>query len=93
MEKMRKMRQGRVLNNKMDKTIVVEVETRRKHPRYKKIIRHRAKFKVHDEGNICGVGDMVKIVETRPVSKDKNWRVKEVLRRAEVIDIKPEEIE
>ena len=93
MENMRKVRQGRVLKNKMDKTVVVEVESRRKHPRYKKIVRHRSKFKVHDEGNICGVGDVVSIVETRPLSKEKNWRVKEVLSKAEVVDIKPEEIE
>jgi small subunit ribosomal protein S17 len=77
----------------MDKTVVVEVETRRPHPRYKKVVRYRSNFKAHDEGNICGIGDLVRIVETRPLSKDKRWRVVEVLVKAEVVEVKPEEIE
>jgi small subunit ribosomal protein S17 len=89
----KKIRFGRVLSNKMDKTVVVEVETRRPHPRYKKVVRYRSNFKAHDEGNICGIGDLVRIVETRPLSKDKRWRVVEVLVKAEVVEVKPEEIE
>jgi small subunit ribosomal protein S17 len=92
MEK-KKIRVGRVLSNRMDKTVVVEVETRRQHPRYKKIVRYKTNFKAHDEGNICGIGDQVRIVETRPLSKDKRWRVAEVLTRAETVEVKPEEIE
>ena len=93
MEKKKKTRHGRVLSNKMDKTVVVEVETRRKHPLYKKVVRYKANFKAHDENNTCNIGDMVKIVETRPLSKDKRWRVAEILTKAEVIEVKPEEIE
>ena len=93
MEKRIKTRVGRVLSDKMDKTVVVEVETRRPHPRYKKIVRHRSRFKVHDEGNTCGIGDVVRIVETRPLSKDKRWRVAEIVTKAEVVEVKPEEIE
>jgi small subunit ribosomal protein S17 len=92
MEK-KKIRVGRVLSNRMDKTVVVEVETRRQHPRYKKIVRYKANFKAHDEGNICGIGDQVRIIETRPLSKDKRWRVAEVLTKAEIVEVKPEEIE
>ena len=93
MEKNRKTRLGRVLSNKMDKTVVVMVETRRQHPRYKKVVRYRTNFKAHDAGNVCGIGDLVKIVETRPLSKDKRWRVAEILTKAESVDIKPAEIE
>jgi small subunit ribosomal protein S17 len=93
MEKRIKTRTGRVLSDKMDKTVVVEVETRRPHPRYKKIVRRRSRFKAHDEGNTCGVGDVVRIVETRPLSKDKRWRVAEIVTKAEVVEVKPEEIE
>jgi small subunit ribosomal protein S17 len=92
MEK-KKIRYGRVLSNRMDKTVVVEVETRRKHPQYKKVIRYKANFKAHDEDNVCGIGDLVRIVETRPLSKDKRWRVAEVLTKAEMVEVKPEEIE
>ncbi len=93
MEKIVKTRVGKVLSDKMDKTVVVEVESRRPHPRYKKIVRHRTKFKAHDEANACNVGDMVRIVETRPLSKDKRWRVTEIVTKAEVVEVKPEEIE
>lgn len=93
MEKKKKTRFGRVLSNKMDKTAVVVVEIRRRHLRYKKVVRHIAKFKVHDEGNTCGVGDLVRIVETRPLSKEKRWYVAEVITKAEMIEVKPEEIE
>jgi small subunit ribosomal protein S17 len=93
MEKRIKTRTGRVLSDKMDKTVVVEVEARRPHPRYKKIVRHRSRFKAHDEGNACGIGDVVRIVETRPLSKDKRWRVAEIVTKVEVVEVKPEEIE
>lgn len=75
MDKKEKGRLGWVVSDKMDKTVVVSVETRRPHPRYKKVVTYRAKFKAHDEGNTCGIGDLVRIVETRPLSKDKRWRV------------------
>jgi small subunit ribosomal protein S17 len=93
MEKKRKTRLGRVLGNKMDKTVIVEVETRRKHPLYKKVVRYKANFKAHDENNACNIGDLIKIIETRPLSKDKRWRVAEILTKAEVVEVKPEEIE
>ena len=93
MEKIIKTRVGKVLSDKMDKTVVVEVEARRPHPRYKKIVRHRTRFKAHDEANACHVGDLVRIVETRPLSKDKRWRVTEIVTKAEVVEVKPEEIE
>jgi small subunit ribosomal protein S17 len=93
MEKKQKIRLGRVLSHKMDKTALVEVETRRRHPRFKRVVSYRAKFKVHDENNTCGVGDLVKIVETRPLSKEKRWRVIEILAKAEAVEIKPSEIE
>ena len=93
MEKKRKIRLGRVLSNRMDKTVVVVVETRRRHPRYKKVVTHRAKLKAHDESNTCIIGDLVRIVETHPLSKDKRWKVIEVLTKAETIEVKPEEIE
>jgi small subunit ribosomal protein S17 len=78
MEKKRKVRTGTVVSDKMDKTVVVLVETLRHHPLYKKVVRHRATFKVHDENNTCGIGDTVKIMETRPLSKEKRWRVIEI---------------
>ena len=93
METKRKTRIGRVLSNKMDKTVVVGIETRRQHPQYRKVVKYRTKFKAHDENNACGIGDKVKIVESRPLSKDKRWRVAEILTKAEVVEIRPEEIE
>lgn len=78
----RKVRQGLVVSDKMDKTVVVEVEDRVKHPLYGKIIRRSSKLKVHDETNGIGVGDRVQIMETRPMSATKRWRVVEVIERA-----------
>ncbi len=78
----RKVRLGTVVSDKMDKTVVVQVSDRKKHPLYKKIIQHRVRFKVHDEGNECKVGDLVRIMETRPLSRDKRWRVVEVVEKA-----------
>ena len=79
---LRKERVGIVVSDKMDKTVVVAIEEKRKHPIYKKTIKHTKKFKAHDENNECGVGDKVRIVETRKLSKDKNWRVAEIVEKA-----------
>jgi small subunit ribosomal protein S17 len=76
----------------MDKTVVVEVETPKRHPRYKKIIRRRVRFKAHDENNRCGLGDVVRIIETRPLSREKRWRVGEIITKGEVVEIQPKEI-
>lgn len=80
---LRKNRVGIVVSDKMDKTIVVEIEQRVKHPLYKKIVKRTKKFKVHDENNVAGVGDKVLIAETRHLSKDKCWRLVEVIKKAE----------
>ena len=93
MEKKRKVRLGRVVSNKMDKTVVVVVETPRHHPLYKKTIKRVVRYKAHDEKNECGLGDKVKIVETRPLSREKRWRVAEIMTKGEVVEVKPEEIE
>ena len=79
---LRKTRVGKVVSNKMDKTIVVAIEDSVKHPLYKKIIKRTVKFKAHDENNTCNIGDRVEIMETRPISKDKRWRLVEVLEKA-----------
>lgn len=78
----RKSRVGIVVSDKMDKTIVVEIRTRVKHPLYGKIMNRTEKFKAHDEENSCGVGDTVRIMETRPLSKDKRWRLVEIVEKA-----------
>lgn len=78
----RKTRVGRVVSDKMEKTRVVAVERFVRHPRYQRVVRKTKRFKVHDEENVAHVGDTVLIVETRPLSKDKRWRVIEVLERA-----------
>ena len=78
----RKTRQGYVVSNKMDKTVVVEVEDRVKHALYGKVMRRNTRLKAHDEQNDCGVGDRVLIMETRPLSATKRWRVVEILERA-----------
>ncbi|HPZ08165.1 MAG TPA: 30S ribosomal protein S17 [Candidatus Eremiobacteraeota bacterium] len=78
----RKMRFGKVTSNKMDKTVVVMSESLIPHPIYKKRIKRSKKFKAHDEGNLCNIGDMVKIEETRPLSKTKCWRVVEIVEKA-----------
>jgi small subunit ribosomal protein S17 len=79
---LRKTRVGKVVSNKMDKTIVVAIQDNVKHPLYKKIVKRTVKFKAHDEQNECNIGDTVKIMETRPLSKDKRWRLVEILERA-----------
>ena len=79
---LRKTRVGKVVSNKMDKTVVVAIEDNVKHPLYKKIIKNTIKLKAHDENNTCNIGDRVLIMETRPLSKDKNWRVVEIIKKA-----------
>jgi small subunit ribosomal protein S17 len=78
----RKVREGYVVSDKMDKTIVVEVEDRKKHPRYGKVVRSTAKLKAHDEQNSAGIGDRVLLMETRPLSATKRWRLVEILEKA-----------
>jgi len=79
---LRKVRTGKVIGDKMDKTIVVAVENNVKHPLYKKIIKRTYKLKAHDEKNECKIGDRVRVMETRPISKDKRWRLVTVLEKA-----------
>lgn len=80
----RKVRTGRVVSDKMDKTRVVAVQRLTRHPLYGKTIRRTKKYKVHDEHNEAKIGDLVKIMETRPLSKDKRWRLKEILERSQL---------
>lgn len=79
---LRKTRVGKVVSNKMDKTVVVAIQDNVRHPLYKKIIKRTVKFKAHDTENACNIGDKVQIMETRPISKDKRWRVTEIIERA-----------
>ena len=79
---LRKTRTGKVVSDKMDKTIVVAVEDHVKHPLYKKIVKRTYKLKAHDENNECKVGDTVKVMQTRPLSKDKRWRLVEIMEKA-----------
>jgi small subunit ribosomal protein S17 len=88
-----KTRIGHVVSNKMDKTAVVAVKKARRHPLYKKTIKRTIKYKAHDESNKCGLGDMVRIIETRPLSRHKRWRVAEIITKAEVVEITPKEID
>ena len=78
---LRKTRVGKVISNKMDKTIVVAIEDHVKHPLYKKIVKKTYKLKAHDEKNECNIGDTVKVMETRPLSKDKRWRLVEIVEK------------
>ena len=80
---LRKTRTGKVVSNKMDKTIVVAVEDHVKHPRYNKIVKKTYKLKAHDENNECQIGDIVKVMETRPLSEEKRWRFVELISRPE----------
>lgn len=79
---LRKTRTGKVVSNKMDKTVVVAIEDNVKHPKYSKVIKRTVKLKVHDENNECTVGDKVSIMETRPLSKDKRWRLVSIIEKA-----------
>jgi small subunit ribosomal protein S17 len=92
MEVKRKTKTGRVVSDKMDKTVVVAVDAPKRHPIYKKTVRRIKKYYVHDEKNQAKTGDMVLIEETRPVSRLKRWRVAEILIIGEVAEIKPQEI-
>jgi len=79
---LRKVRVGKVTSDKMDKTVVVSIETSEKHPLYKKFVKRTYKLKAHDENNECKIGDIVKVMETRPLSKEKRWRDVEIIERA-----------
>ncbi|NCB35777.1 MAG: 30S ribosomal protein S17 [Clostridia bacterium] len=79
---LRKTRQGVVVSDKMDKTIVVAITTRVRHPLYGKIVKRITKLKAHDEENACGIGDTVRVMETRPLSRDKRWRLAEIVEKA-----------
>ena len=79
---LRKIRVGKVVSDKMDKTIVVAIQDNVKHPLYNKIVKRTYKLKAHDENNDCNIGDTVKVMETRPLSKDKRWRLVEIIERA-----------
>ena len=79
---LRKTRQGVVVSDKMDKTIVVAISTRVRHPLYGKIVKRTTKLKAHDEENACGIGDTVRVMETRPLSRDKRWRLAEIVEKA-----------
>ena len=79
---LRKVRTGKVTSNKMDKTVVVAIEEHVKHPRYKKIVKRTYKLKAHDENYDCNIGDTVKVMETRRLSKDKRWRLVEIIEKA-----------
>ena len=87
-----KVRLGRVISDKMDKTVVVEVQVAEHHPLYHKTINRAVKYKVHDENKESKVGDTVWIIETRPISRDKKWRLAEIVIKGEVIEVKPKEI-
>ncbi len=89
----RKVLEGVVVSDKMQKTVVVAVERLTRHPIYKKTIRKVKKYKAHDEENACRVGDRVRIVETRPLSKTKRWRVVEILQRAEQVEVPAEAVD
>ena len=88
----RKVRTGKVVSDSMDKTIVVSVEWKRPHKLYIKSVSRRSRMTVHDVNNVCSVGDVVQIVESRPISKTKKWSVKSVLSRTEVDDVRPEDV-
>jgi len=92
MEKKHKTRVGVVVGDKMDKTAVVAVETSVRHPLYKKTIKRTVKYKAHDGKKQCQLGDTVRIIETRPLSRQKRWRVAEIITKGEVVKVKPDQI-
>ena len=92
MDKKHKIRFGRVVSDKMDKTVVVAVETPKLHPLYRKTVKRAVKYKTHDENNECRSGDGVRIVETRPLSRQKRWRVAEIVTKGKVVEVRPEEV-
>ncbi len=89
---MKKTRIGQVISNKMQKTVVVRVETTKLHPLYKKAIKQVKDYKAHDADSACAQGDIVRIVETRPLSKEKRWRVEEILTKKEAVAIQPDKV-
>jgi small subunit ribosomal protein S17 len=93
MQRRRKIKFGRVVSTSMDKTAVVAVETFRHHPVYRKTVRKVVRYKAHDEKNECGLGDAVRLEETRPLSKEKRWRVADIITRGEVVEVTPVELE
>jgi small subunit ribosomal protein S17 len=92
MDKQKKTRIGRVVSNKMNKTVVVAVDTSKRHPLYRKTMRRAIKYKAHDEENMCAEGDIIRIIETRPLSKEKRWRVSEIITRKDAVEITPDEV-
>ena len=88
----RKTKVGKVIGDKMDKTVVVSVEWRQPHRIYKKNVRKWSTFKVHDQDNTCNVGDTVRIIETRPLSKTKRWKISEIVQKGDVADLQPGDI-
>jgi small subunit ribosomal protein S17 len=88
----KKVLQGIVVSTKMQKTVVVTVESSKRHPLYKKTLRRTKRYKAHDETNACVLGDIVRIIETRPLSKEKRWRVAEILTRGNVAEVQPQAI-
>ena len=87
MERKRKTRIGRVVSDKMNKTVVIAVETPKRHPLYRKTIKRMVKYKAHDENNECMIGDTVRIEETRPLSREKRWRVAEIKSRRKIVEL------
>lgn len=83
---------GEVVSSKMHKTVVVEIRTRKRHPLYRRIINRTRRFKAHDENDRCTLGDLVRIIESRPISKEKHWQVAEVLTKGHVAELQPQEI-
>ena len=88
----RKVRVGRVVSDRMDKTVVVVIEWRRPHRIYKKAVKRQTRFKAHDPGNECKTGDLVRIIESRPRSRTKRWRVAQILQREEIAEVQPQDI-
>lgn len=93
MKGLRKTLVGRVVSDKMDKTVVVAVETRRPHPLYKKVVKHRTILKAHDADNACNMGDVVRLEETRPISRDKRWRVIQIVTKGDVAEVQPKDVD
>lgn len=91
MEKKSKTLVGQVVSNKMDKTVVVTVESRRAHPLYKKILRRRTNLKAHDEGDACQIGDRVRVTQSRPISKSKHWRVVEIVTKGKGTEVRTDD--
>ncbi len=92
MEKQKKTLVGQVVSDKMDKTVVVGVERSKRHPLYRKTMRRVIKYKAHDEENMCAEGDVVRIIETRPLSREKRWRVSEIISRKDAVEVTPDEV-